>query len=74
MMVPGAKIVFDEALEAASLPVHEAIAEQKLQMASGMAHYAYICLDVSSVEYTQMHQRIQGVRDLRAEKNYGAIR
>ncbi len=68
MMVPGAKTVFDEALEAAAFPVHEAIAEQKLQMASGMLHYAYICLDISSVEYTQLQQRIEIVRQNRIMK------
>lgn len=68
MMVPGAKQIFDEALEAAAFPVHADIAEQKLQMASGLLHYAYICLDINSVEYTQLQQRIQMVRENRAAK------
>lgn len=74
MMVPGAKTVFDEALEVAAFPTHEAVSEQKLQMASGMAHYAYICLDISSVEYAQLQQRIQIVRENRNAKSYRAIR
>lgn len=52
----------------AAFPTHEAVAEQKLQMASGMAHYASICLDLSGAEYTQLQQRIQTVRENRAMK------
>lgn len=74
MMNPGARKIFDEALEAAAFPTHEAIAEQKLQMASGMAHYAYICLDVTDQEYTQLQQRITSVRENRAIKNSRATR
>lgn len=74
MMVPGARTVFDEALEAAAWPAHQELAEQKLQMASGMAHYAYICLDVTDTEYTQLQQRIQSVRENRAIKNSRAAR
>lgn len=74
MMVSGARTVFDEALEAAAFPTHEAVAEQKLQMASGMAHYAYIRLDITDQEYTQLQQRIQIVRENRNAKNYRAIR
>lgn len=68
MMVQGARTVFDEALEMAAFPTHEAVAEQKLQMASGMAHYAYIRLDITDQEYTQLQQRIQMVRENRAMK------
>lgn len=68
MMVKDARLVFDEALEVAAFPTREAVAEQKLQMASGMARYAYICLDLSSVEYTQLQQRIQMVRENRNMK------
>jgi hypothetical protein len=74
MMVPGAKTVFDEALEVAAFPTHEAVAEQKLQMASGMAHYAYLCLDITSTEYTQLQQRIQMVRQNRSIKEMRADR
>lgn len=74
MMVPGAKTVFDEAIEAAAWPAHEELAEQKLQMASGMAHYAYIARDISDQEYTQLQQRIQSVRENRAIKNSRAAR
>lgn len=68
MMVPAAKQVFDEALEVAAFPTHEAVAEQNLQMASGMAHYAYLCLDISSADYTRLQQSIQTVRNNRAAK------
>lgn len=68
MMVPAAKKVFEEALEVAAFPTHEAIAEQNLQMASGMAHYAYLCLDISSEEYARLQQSIQTVRNNRAAK------
>lgn len=68
MMVPEAKKVFDEALEVAAFPMHEAVAEQNLQMASGMAHYAYLCGDLSAEQYTRCQQSIQAVRNNRAAK------
>jgi hypothetical protein len=62
MMNRQARKNFDEALQLAAFPAHDDMAQHQLSMASGLAHYAYLCRDIEENEYLRLRLRIRSVQ------------